>query len=333
MPKNLPPPARYFPIDRGLYEVAPGLKVLGSPFGNGARDTQVFQLDDEFTRYRQNRLAARSESLEKYVAETDYSPEVARAFTRWMLDRLTGHHPELFRVRTGRHGGPELECRLTREILDFDEDLALCAQSGGAEGGTPAYVSAFDALSSQVQEDIAVMRADSEKDWLAAIHLCSPNHWAAGDNIGLPFFAIHEPIPGIEKVNQAARSLIQAMISKGPYVRFAWGVASDTRLNHHPDPPPGWEADVWRGRLMSEMLHAENPFFLRIERQVLWGLPEVSAFVFTIRTYFVPASEVRRNERERIQLRAALESMTPESQVYKGVRESLPELLRWLDSG
>ena len=81
--------------------------------------------------------------------------------------------------------------------------------------------------------DLAVMRAEGEKqdfrDWLASIHLCAPSHWAAEDKIGLPFTAIHAPIPHIEKVNAAAESLVRAMIHRGPYVRFVWGFAAPLR--------------------------------------------------------------------------------------------------------
>ena len=70
---------------------------------------------------------------------------------------------------------------------------------------------------------------------------------------------------------------------------------------------------------------------VRVERQVLWGLPKVNAFVFTIRTSFVPSSQVRTNEKHRRQLSSALLSMTPASQHYKGVRGQVENLTAWLE--
>src|SRR5206468_2092864 len=99
------------------------------------------------------------------------------------------------------------------------------------------------------------------------------------------FFEIHRPVPGIDKVNQAARSYIEAAIGKGPYVRFVWGFATDRRLNHHPEPPPGMSPESWRGRTFDA--GSPSPFLLRIERQQLWGLPAVRAAVFLIRVSFV----------------------------------------------
>jgi hypothetical protein len=52
-------PVRYFPIDKGVYEVAPGLRPLGANFGNGMADGWIFQLDSEWPRYRENILECR----------------------------------------------------------------------------------------------------------------------------------------------------------------------------------------------------------------------------------------------------------------------------------
>jgi hypothetical protein len=49
------------------------------------------------------------------------------------------------------------------------------------------YLSVFDMLCAQLQEDFAICCTNEHEDWLAAIHLCAPNHWAAGDKIGKPF--------------------------------------------------------------------------------------------------------------------------------------------------
>ena len=67
---------------------------------------------------------------------------------------------------------------------------------------------------------------------------------------------------------------------------------------------------------------------MRVERQVLTPLPGTDAFVFLIRTYFLNVAEL--SAPERISLRLALKSMTPEQAAYKGldrVRESVMEVL------
>ena len=51
-----------------------------------------------------------------------------------------------------------------------------------------------------------------KRDYLTAIHLCSPSHWAAEDKIGKDFTAIHQPVPGIERINRTAPSLVDAIL-------------------------------------------------------------------------------------------------------------------------
>jgi hypothetical protein len=120
------------------------------------------------------------------------------------------------------------------------------------------------------------------------------------------------------------------MVHKGPYTRFVWGFGSDMRLNHHPEPAPGADPAVWKGRSFSRDREG-SPFILRVERQVIHGLPEVNAAIFGIRIYFMDGEEIRRQPAHRALLRSALLSMTPESRVYKGLDQCMDEVIAWLD--
>ena len=113
-------------------------------------------------------------------------------------------------------------------------------------------------------------------------------------------------------------------MQKGPYFRFAWGISTDTRLNHHPVPPKGLDSVDWQGRRVGG---GDGKFYLRVERQTISGLPACNAFLFTIRTYFYPIEELTGSEKNA--LLAALESMSPQSLEYKGLTDKL-DLLRQL---
>jgi hypothetical protein len=180
-------------------------------------------------------------------------------------------------------------------------------------------VADLDALACQAQEDLAVIQRDGDRHWLAAIHLCFPNHWAAEEKIGRTFAEIHAPVAGIESINRQADRLVDAMIhATDGLVRFAWGMATDDRLNHHPDnTDPGRHFDPANPRA-----------FVRVERQTIWGLPEVNAALFTIRTYFEDVATLDRDRRA--QLTAAIESMSPASLAYKGLTLWREDLLAWL---
>ena len=60
----------YFPLEKGQYQVSPGLHAFGTDFGNSNADRLIFQFDGDFDHYRKTKLAARTEALEKYYCKT-----------------------------------------------------------------------------------------------------------------------------------------------------------------------------------------------------------------------------------------------------------------------
>ncbi|MDZ8055344.1 MAG: heme-dependent oxidative N-demethylase family protein [Aulosira sp. ZfuVER01] len=311
----------------GRYEVKPGMMAFGSDFGNGEADRQVFQIDENFADYRQAKLLARAERLSKYYQTYKYSTVVAGAIARLIVERLTQDHPQYFGYQKSTANTLIFHSQLTKETLYLDADWQLQQVEGSSV--FPAYTSTLDALAGQIQEDLTVIcRGNNGCNWLSAVHLCYPNHWSAEDKIGKDFAAIHTPVAGIEKINHRADAIVKTMITNKPMVRFAWGLSTDTRLNHHPEPPPGFSVNQWQGRNFDP----QNPrLYLRIERQVIWGLPEYEAALFTIRTYFRDCSSIKKDSQLRVKLFAAIESMTPESLVYKGLAASKASILHWLN--
>jgi hypothetical protein len=294
---------------------------FGKPLGGGEADGHVFQLDATFPRYLRAKLAARAERLGKYFQTSALSCDVRRRVCRFIVDRLVTEHPSLFQFRNG-----VLECALTGERLDFDPEMELRSVKT-SEPITPAYICALDALATQVQEDLAVVSASPRSHWLSALHLCFPNAWAAEDKIGRTFALIHEPVAGMEAMNRQSDALVETMLNATDgFVRFAWGVTWDDELNHHPQAPP----DAKRARRFDP---AAPRALLRVERQIIWGFPEVSSALFTIRTYLYDCAEIRRDAPRRDALVAALRSMSPESAAYKGIIESRDELVKWLGCG
>jgi len=330
---TLPAPARYFPLDKGIYDVAPGLNPLGRDFGNGKRDSELFQITSRFKSFRRNKLEARRERISKYVCEERYPPAVSSRVNRAIVERLLAEHPDLFEWTEGPGGGGELFARHTGDRIPLDDAYQLGARVSPKGADSPAFVSAFDALCLQFECDLAVMLQErGGADHLANIHLCAPTHWAAEQKIGKSFFEIHDPVPHVEKIQSASRALVQAMIHKGPYVRFVWGFATDARLNHHPEPPLGWDSDTWNGRAWNAS-RQPSPFLLRVERQFTWGIPEVSAGLFGIQVFFIEGSDIRREARERELLLSAIQSMSPRSLLYKSIEQSREPLLSWLRAG
>jgi hypothetical protein len=282
----LPAPARYRPWSKGVYEVTPSLRPFGTDFGNGVLDRQVFQFDSERDRFLANKREA-AERAALHSGEYRLTPKVAEAAANWIADKLTTEHPEI-----------KLGSMLAspRERLDF--------------------------LVSQVQEDLCIVSTNAETDWISCVNVCAPSHWDPSSKLGLSFFDGHQIVPGMERINQGAAGLVDAMVRKGPWVRFVWGLETDDRLNHHPTPPEGRDAVEWDGRLFDVL-----PYCVRFERQVIWGLPEVDASVFVIRVGFTPGSEVRNDPA----LVSAVRSMSPASREYKGIARYYDSLLAQLE--
>lgn len=310
--------ATYFPLDKGRYEVKPGLMPLGTDLGNSQADAQVFQIDSNFTEYRQAKLLARKENLSKYYQTCNYTPKVAGAIARLIIQRLTSEHPQHFYTQKAANNLLAFHSRLTGDILYLDASWQLQQVHSQV---MPPLTSTLDALSVQVQEDLAVVsRVDKVTNWLSAIHLCYPNHWSAEEKIGRDFATVHAPVAGMEKINQRSQAIVHQMIVNKPMVRFAWGLSCDTQLNRHPKSP-------LKGRSF-DLKHPQ--LYLRIERQVIWGLPEFESALFTIRTYFRDCNVIKKDPTLRFKLHSAIQSMTPESLVYKGLVESKNAILTWL---
>jgi hypothetical protein len=324
---TLPPPAIYFPLEQGRYEVAPNLFRFGTDFGNGNPDQQMFQLDREYIRYRENIVHSRAERLSKYYCIDRYSEAENTTIVRFITKRLVAEYPNLFDVQR-TEAGTCLHCRLTGEHLHFDKSFRLKTVEFDREPVEPEYVSALDAIASQVPEDIAIISALSARNhWISAIHLCAPNYWAAGDKIGRSYASAHSPVAGMEPVNRAQEQMVAAMIYKGPYVRFTWGLVTDDRLNHHPEAPVDADTATWTGRHFDPALPR---LYIRVERQVIWGFPDIGAALFTIRTYLTDCYILKTNSLKRDLLIASVRSMSPDQLRYKGLFRDREAILDWL---
>jgi hypothetical protein len=106
-------------------------------------------------------------------------------------------------------------------------------------------------------------------------------------------------------------------------------LATDKYLNHHPNAPEGLDKNLWLGRHFDPT----NPhLYLRVERQVIHGFPSINTFLFTIRTYFYDVATLKQSPSKRQAIQSALQSMSAATLRYKGLAESLPLILDWLEN-
>lgn len=272
----------YFPIEKGVYELSPGLKPFGFDFGNGHFDKKLFQIDDQFETFKQNKIECINDRKEKYIQRQNFDVHIEDQIGQFIKNRLF----------------EEYQISIDESKTKLDDLILL------------------------VPEDVAVICRNSSSDWVAYLNLCSPSHWSAEGKIGKSFFDVHAPVPGIEKINRVAPAMVDAIITKGPFVRFVWSFVTDTQLNHHPDTVA---SRSWNPKL-------ENPFHLRIERQVTWPFPQLSAGLFTIRISFISAQTIKANNHYKSNLESAISGMSEESLKYKGLWDFRSQILEFLQN-
>jgi hypothetical protein len=324
------PPVLYRPFLSGRYDVSAGLYRLGTqaiPWRDDAAvETHTFALDDTSARFVASKAAAHRRALHEYAGEANLRPELREAALTFIARTLAADSGGVI-TWDGRNLHHALLGWTAR--LDLRRNTVEALTRAWAPHSTLVQdlqpVSALDVLGLGAQEDLAIIARGLHGDWLAATHVLSPQHWDPRDKLGRDFVAVHAPVAGSGPMNATAPRLVDAVITRGPFVRFAWGVSMTDRLDHHPAAPP--DADR----------HAGTPFdperaHLRVERQTLTGFPGADGALFTIRPYTVPLRAAVQTAHHAHALAAALRSMTPEQVTYKGLGAILPALLAWLDS-
>lgn len=315
----LPDPATYKPFANGRYNEKPNLFPFGKDFGNDERDAQILQVDNQFNEYRSQKLRARTLDYSKYVCELESTTDQDKTTLNRVLARIAcSDYPEFFQKQQSVNGW-NLKCSLSGETLRFDSEDVFTGSQSDTTNPPVKYFSGFDALACQLQEDICVVKIDGSSDHLTAAHLCFPNRWAASQKIGKNFIEIHKPVARFAEANPNVASLIQAMMGGKPYVRFAWGLSNDTNLDHHPD-----TTDEFRFESDSEAL------YVRVERQVLFGLPQNNLLLFFIRTYYEDCRKICRDMEIAQGLAKTLLSISDELLFYKGLSKSRDRIVDWL---
>lgn len=275
----------------------------------------MLQVDQQFADYLANKQACRLENLSKYACEQDFAQQTQQAVCQTLIQHLCSAYPQFFSQPTPR----QLHCQLTGEQLQFRADGQLHPH--------PKYQNMLDALAAQVQEDIAVWQLQAEQDWLAALHVCSPNGWAPAEKVGKNFDELHQQVPGMQKMRQHYLPMLKGLIQKPAFSRFIWDLKTRPQLNLHPQAPTGISAADWE----LPAFEPEAPeLYVRVERQVLFGLPNCNAVLFLIRTYHYAVRELDSNGLHG--LLQAIAGMPPELLAYKKIADSAGDIQDWLQS-
>lgn len=143
------------------------------------------------------------------------------------------------------------------------------------------YVDYFDALVSQVPEDIAIITLLDDGDDLASVlHLFAPSDWSVEGAIAKSFGQIHQ---NVRKANGSLviknpEGMVRGLIGLPEPVQRVGSVSfrPSNLVCRHPalTPPDEWFWDDLQ------------PVFIRFERQVVVPFPQINSFMLTVRSYY-----------------------------------------------
>ena len=308
---NLP----YIPTE---YSVKPGLRKLG--------EENHFIVDELHPLYMDEKHYARKEELGKYYIERD--PTTASHFiasheanhqylmktiTFWLAETLAKEYKEIsffseeeFYIFDNEFTGEIVYADEQLNVVNILKTPAYALQEIRYRYPQPEYTTLFDAIVSQLQEDVCVMQHDE----LVAAHVCLPSWWSPQEKMGMSMGEMHADVPGMDKT--AYEHIWNACLHKGPYLRYNWTLTDTPILNQHPSKGIGKDFN-------------KDEVFLRIERQVLKGFPEVQGVLFLIRTY---VGDVKTLEKEqRSTLAQAIDNMSEAELEYKGLTDKKEDVI------
>ena len=307
--RGLPAAAPPFPVT-SPYRVVPGPRLLG--------DLPHVVLDDRYP-------AALARRLERLATDPD------GIAVRDPADRDDGGLGTALRAAWALlplpRAGDEIAIPLLGAVVDLAAGTARRAGRGTISApateellrrrGLDLLVTGWQLACS---DDLVILRRRGPGVLTAELlAVAFPSGWPPRERAGASLLELHAPVADGERLQRAAPALSEALLTKGPYAQFVWGLDPDGRLDRDPsagDPPataPTPPARDW---------------WLRVERQSTLPLSRLGRALFVIRPYLTPLTELPAEQRRT--LGAAVASMSRQALAYKGIEAVRDELVEWL---
>ncbi len=187
-----------------------------------------------------------------------------------------------------------------------------------------------------IQDDLAIMfeREDGQY-YLSAGAILLAGFWRLEDKFGMPLSLIHTSgdVPGFkQKLEKGMMNFFRRVQPEKPVLRNNYFLQVDDDLAWSNS--IGSEDSTVEGELgwfTAEKNRAIQHHHFRSERQSLRRLPRSGGVVFTIRTYFLPVTEIAKEEYVPGRLAEAVRSWGDDVAKYKGRERYGEVLLEYLD--
>ena len=294
-------PFRYGP----KYNITMGLR--------SAKHEDWIELDNEFPKYHAAKSRRIQERGQKCCKTAPEAQEAAIELLEELIEYLPARYPSLYR-RTATGIQNLWSGEMIKSISPFDEDpIQACARL--------------------VQDDLAIMiERDDGQYYLLSGAILLPGFWRLEDKFGMPLPEIHTSgdVPGFKEklekgmMNFFRRIKPEEMVARNNYflqvdddLAWSWSIGSEDSNE------VGWNT--------AEKNRSVEHHYFRSERQTLRRLPRSGGVVFTIRTYFLPVTEIAKEKGVPGRLASAVRSWGDDVTRYKGGERYGEVLLEYLD--
>lgn len=183
------------------------------------------------------------------------------------------------------------------------------------------------------QDDLAIMfEKEDGQYYLLAGAILLAGFWRLEDKYGMPLSEIHTSgdVPGFkQKLEKGMMNFFRRIRPDAPVLRNNYFLQVDDSLPWSSS--IGSEDEDGAGWFTAEKNKAIQHHFFRSERQSLRRLPRSGGVVFTIRTYFLPITEIVEEPYVPGRLASAVRSWGDDVAKYKGKERYQDVLLEYLD--
>lgn len=268
--------------------------------------------------------ADREELLKMFPPDQDYvfrmnyrKAEDPRGFLSVHGGGLLEERGAILDAHPERHAGllPEGEAQ-------FDAFASYVSDHGGIDADALAAIRAevdpqrrIMMLARAIEPDFAIMRATRDRVIrLVGGCVCFPSSWSPEKKIGMELADIHDVVPGLNaglgnKIGAAMAGLKSGLTG----MRADWSLKASTDLNHHP----------LRNMRLPDASSTPDNSFIRVERQMMVGLPEArdaaAGIAFCIRYALYKVADMAEDPELRAGVARALRTMPDEVAEYKGL--------------
>lgn len=325
---NEAPPLKSFPFKAGEYKLTMGIRRL--------QLQDWLLIEPTYKKHIEEKMKIINNKSEKYPPDknlrrrTVFFKEEAlpalKELYQMIVDYMCNKYPMSFLKKDGLLHNHILNTKVPASAADVDDPYEL-----------------LESLAETIEEDFIILLKDpkrnTEKDSQEYFFKAGIFGFAAGFNpmekFDKPLSFIHEPIPGYEAKLKMSMNRFFDRISPGEFVqRGNFSVqlhdkfyVDDSNKGHN---TPGLEQKA----IPIDELDFDKQVHYRSERQTLTKLPQSGAIIFTIRTYLLPMSELKKESVDvRKRLIGAIEGLKGPIAEYKRSGEWGPPVIEYLSEG